>query len=378
LIRVAFIIDTIASPTAGTEKQLLLLLNALSREHLEPTLCCLSSSEWLENNFKTCPLINLEIASFKNISLPAKLWRFSSFLRSHKIDIVQTQFRDSNYAGVLAAKLAGVRAIISTRRGLPYWRNSLELSILRTFNSAVNVFVANSRASGDFFCTRERISPEKMKVIYNGIDVADYPADEETRAAAKSQLGMDLQTRTIGIMANMRPVKGIDVFLHAAALVKKQCAKVKFIIAGEGTEKENLKVMAGELGLGNDAVFLGPRDDVPRLLPALDIGVLSSHFESFSNSIIEYGAAALPSVCTDVGGAREVIIDGETGYLVPAGDAEALADRIVRLLNNPSSRKMGTLARQRVRNLFSINATASQYQELYLQTLDSAKPLHHS
>lgn len=378
MIRVAFIIDTIASPTAGTEKQLLLLLKAFSREQIEPTLCCLYSSEWLEREFKTCPLVNLEIASFKDIRLPAKLWRFSSFLRSHSIDIVQTQFRDANYAGVLAAKLAGVRAIISTRRGLPYWRNGLELSLLRVFNSAVNVFVANSRASGDLFCTRERISREIMKVIYNGIDIADYLTDEETRAAAKSQLGIAPQTRTIGIMANLRPVKGIDVFLRAASLVKKQCNAVKFLIVGEGTERENLMSMAGELGIGSDAAFLGRREDVPHLLPALEIGVLSSHFESCPNAIIEYGAAALPAVCTDVGGAKEVIVDGETGYLVPAGNAEALADRIVHLLNNPSSKEMGTLARQRVQNLFSIDSTARQYQELYMRTLDSAKPLRHS
>ena len=374
MIRIAFIIDTIASPTAGTEKQLLSLLKELSREQIEPTLCCLYSSEWLEREFKACPLVNLEISSFKDMRLPAKILRFYSFLRSHSIDIVQTQFRDSNYAGIFASKLAGVRAIISTRRGVPYWRNGLELSLLRRFNAAVNVFVANSRASGDFFCTRERISPEKMKVIYNGIETADYPADEKTRAAARSQLGIDPQTKTIGVMANLRPVKGLDVFLRAAVLVKKQCNSVKFIIAGEGSEKEKLKTMAGELGIGSAVAFLGSREDVPRLLPALDIGVLSSHFESFSNAIVEYGAAALPVVCTDVGGAREVIVDGETGYLVPAGSAEALADGILRLLNNPSSREMGTLARRRVQRLFSMNTTALQYQELYGQTLDSSGP----
>jgi L-malate glycosyltransferase len=378
VIKVAVIIDTIASPTAGTEKQLLLLLKAFAREQIEPTLCCLYSSEWLEKEFKTCPLINLEISSFKDLRLPAKLNRFRSFLRSQSIDIVQTQFRDSNYAGILAAKLAGVRAIISTRRGEPYWRNGFELSFLRLFNSAVNVFVTNSRASADFFCAREQISPEKMKVIHNGIDVADYPTGEAFRSAAKSQIGIAPQTKTIGIMANLRPVKGIDVFLRAASLVKKQYNAVKFIIVGDGTERENLRAMAGNLGIGSDAIFLGRREDVSRLLPALDIGVLSSHFESLSNAIIEYGAAALPTVCTDVGGASEVIIDRETGYLVPAGNAEVLADRIVRLLNNPSSREMGILARQRVQNLFSIDSTARQYQELFKQALDSAKPLHQS
>jgi L-malate glycosyltransferase len=378
VIRVAFVIDTIASPTAGTEKQLLLLLRAFSRTKVEPVLYCLYSSEWLEKEFDICPLVNLGIASFKNIRLPARLWKFKSLLRSRSIDVVQTQFRDSNYAGVLAAKLAGIRAIISTRRGEPYWRSAAELSFLRAFNSAVNVFVANSRASGDFFSARERISPEKMKVIYNGINVADYPTDEETRSAARAQLGIAPKTPTIGIMANLRPVKGIDVFLRAASLVKRQFTDVKFVIAGEGAERNNLTALAGELGIGSDAVFLGRREDVPHLLPALDIGVLSSHFESFSNSIIEYGAAALPVVCTDVGGAREVIVDGETGHLVPAGDAAGLAERLLRLLRNPESKKMGNLARHRVEKVFSINSTARQYEELYLQALDSPQTPHQS
>ena len=373
--RVAFLIDTISSPTAGTEKQLLLLLRSLAREQIEPVLCCLYSSEWLDQKFDLCPKRILDIASFKDVRLPAKIGRFCAFLRDQKIDIIQTQFRDSNYVGILAAKLAGVHAIISTRRGMPYWRNRLELSLIRRFNSAVHVFVANSRSTSALFCAREGIPPEKMKVIYNGVDVSDYPTDEKTRTASRTQLGFDPETRIAGIIANLRPVKGIDVFLRAASLVKKKFAQVKFVIIGEGNEKGSLMAMAGELGIGSDVVFLGQRGDIPRLLPALDIGVLSSHYESFSNSIIEYGAASLPSVCTDVGGAREVIVEGETGYLVPAGDAEVLADRLIRLFNTPSLRQMGILARKRIQDFFSISSTAQQYQELYLQLADSNKSL---
>ncbi len=133
--------------------------------------------------------------------------------------------------------------------------------------------------------------------------------------------------------------------------------------------------MAGELGIGSDVIFLGQRADIPHLLPALDIGVLSSHFESFSNSILEYGAAALPAVCTDVGGAGEVIVNGETGYLVPAGSPEALANRIVQLLDPSLCRQMGIRARQRIQDQFSMDAVVHQYQALYMQIADSAKSL---
>jgi glycosyltransferase involved in cell wall biosynthesis len=373
MIRIAFLIDTIGTPTAGTEKQLLLLLKTLSRERITPFLCCLRSSEWLEREFNECELVNLNISSYRDLRFPSRLRRFSSFLRGQYIDIVQTHFRDSNYIGILAARLAGTAAVISSRRGEPYWRNSLELSLLRLFDRGVHTFVANSRSSADFFCSHEGIPAAKMSVISNGIDVEQFAFTEEQRAAVRAQLGIDPGTWLVGIVANLRPVKGIDVFLRAAALVKKKLRQVRFLIAGDGEAKTDLMRVARALDLESDVLFLGSRQDVPRLLAAFDIGVLSSNYESFSNAIVEYEAAALPVVCTDVGGAREAIVDGMTGYLVPAGDAQALADRIGQLLTSTSLRGMGALGRKRASELFSIGATARSYEKLYLQVMDSSR-----
>jgi len=366
MIRIAYLIDTILSPTGGTEKQLLLLLNALSRDKFEPILCCLRSSEWLEREFRECPLINLGIDSFGNIKVIAKFYWFCRFLRRNQIDIVQTQFHDFTYFGILAAKLAGVRTIISTRRGMPYWQNSLELLFTRLINSAVNVFVANSNVSREFFCTVEHISQTKMRVIYNGIDVTRFPIDTETRDANRAKLGIDPGTHAIGIVANLRPVKGIDVFLQAATLVKRKLPNTRFFIVGDGPVKSELVSIANSLGLSSNVFFLGQRMDVADILAALDVGVLSSHSESFSNSIIEYHAAGLPVVCTDVGGAKEAVVNGATGFLVPAGDAPSLADRIIRILHTPSIRQMGICGRQRVRDLFSVQSMLQQYEELYM------------
>jgi L-malate glycosyltransferase len=372
MIKVAFIIDSIYSPTAGTEKQLLLLLNALSRDVVEPCLFCLHSSPWLENAFTACPWVNLDIASLKSVNTPARILQFRAILRRHNIDVIQTHFIDSNYAGILAAKLAGVKAIISTRRGMPYWRNPFELFLLRILNRAVDVFVANSQWSASSYGAAEGIPPDKMKIIYNGINIADFPIDDDVRAASRAQLEVDSNTRIVGIVANLRPIKRIDVFLRAAARIKSQSRNVRFIVVGEGEARNELMALAGELGLQSDVTFMGQREDIPRLLSAFDIGVLSSQSESLSNSIIEYSAASLPVVCTDVGGAKETIVDGATGFLVPPGDADVLADRIVRLLANPSMRQMGVLGRKRVQDLFSISSMARQYEELYRQMANSA------
>lgn len=370
MIKVAFLIDTIHSPTAGTENQLLLLLKNLSREKIEPYLFCLRSSDWLEKEFELCPLVNLNIRSFRDIKFPAQFWRFCSFLRRRHIDIIQTHFHDANYFGILSAKPAGVHAVISTRRGEPYWRNGLELRFLRLLDQAVDTFVANSKATAAFFCANERIQSAKMNVIYNGISTADFEFHDRNREQIRAQLGVAPDTRLIGIVANLRPVKSIDVFLKAASLVRKQFEQARFIVVGEGESKRDLLALAEGLRLVSDVCFLGRRNDVPRLLAAFDIGVLSSNYESFSNSIIEYQAAALPVVCTDVGGAREAIVEGETGYLVPAGDPETLADRIMQLLTNPSLRQMGALGRKRVQEVFSIGSTARSYEKLYMQVMN--------
>jgi L-malate glycosyltransferase len=370
MIKVAFIIDTIHSPTAGTENQLLLLLENLSREKIEPHLFCLRSSDWLEKEFRSCPLVNLEISSFHDLKSLAQFRRFCTFIRSRRIDIIQTHFHDANYIGILAAKPGGVRAVISTRRGEPYFQNRLELCFLRLLDRKVHTFIANSHASASFFCAHEKIPPAKMNVIYNGINLSDFSFHQEQRAAIRAQLGIAPDMRLVGIVANLRPVKGIEVFLRAAAFVRKQFRQVRFMVVGEGEEKGNLLALTEKLDLRSDVCFLGRRNDVPRLLAAFDIGVLSSNYESFSNSILEYQAAALPVVCTDVGGAREAIVDGTTGYLVPAGNPEAMADRIGHLLISSALRQMGALGQQRVHELFSINVTAKSYETLYMQVMD--------
>lgn len=127
-----------------------------------------------------------------------------------------------------------------------------------------------------------------------------------------------------------------------------------FVIAGEGDLKKGLSELAGQLGIQCDVFFIGRCEDVGRLLAASDVGVLSSKAEGFANAILEYMAAGLPVVATDVGGVREAIGEGETGYIVPSGDDEKMAERIIQLLNNPErARSLGKLGRSIVAEKFS-------------------------
>src|SRR6185295_1108079 len=142
-------------------------------------------------------------------------------------------------------------------------------------------------------------------------------------------------------------------FLRAAARAYQAYPQSRFILAGEGELTSAMREMAGQLGIADQTYFIGRTERVAELLAISDVCVLSSLAEGFSDSILEYMAAARPAVVTDVGGAREAITDGESGYLVPAGDDQVMAERIIRLLSdNERAQAMGQRGRRAVEQKF--------------------------
>jgi glycosyltransferase involved in cell wall biosynthesis len=162
------------------------------------------------------------------------------------------------------------------------------------------------------------------------------------------------------------------MFLRAAARVRAAVPDAGFAIAGEGELMEELRQLATELGIKDDVFFLGRCDKVAELLFASDVGVLSSKAEGFANAILEYMAAGLPVVATDVGGAREAIAEGETGYLVTSGDDVKMAQRIIEVLNDPSrARAMGQRGKSIAAERFSCDRHLQNTLELYDELLST-------
>jgi glycosyltransferase involved in cell wall biosynthesis len=183
--------------------------------------------------------------------------------------------------------------------------------------------------------------------------------------------------RFVTLIANMRhPLKDQATFLRAARRVRAQVPEAAFILAGEGELLEETRGLAAQLGLERDAFFIGRCAKVSELLSISEIGVLSSKgVEGLSNSILEYMAAARPVVATDVGGAREAIVEGETGYIVPPRDDETMARRIVSLLRDPErARTMGESGLRVVKEKFSCQAQVERLENLYDELLAAAKP----
>jgi len=366
MVKIAFIIDTIESASAGTEKQLLMLIKHLDRSRFRPYLCVLQPSEWLQQEFNLCPVFVADIHSFKSISVVRGMTGLVRFLKKEQINIVQVQFRDASIAGIIAARLSGIPAIVAARRNQGYWIRPIDRVISSVLNRFVKIFVANSFHTKKWVVEHEGISAERIKVIYNGVDLSTFQRTPVTqRKDYRIVLGIPENAPVVGIVANLRPVKAIDVFIRAAALVKKDFPHTRFLIVGEGIERNKLEHLARDLNLNGCLQFLGCREDVTALLSVFDIGVLSSSSERFSNAVVEYFSAGLDVVTTDVGGCREIIDGVGSGQVVDVGDWSALAESVKHYLQTMIIHRRNSTASVWVQKHCGIECVISQYNELY-------------
>jgi len=359
-LRICFLIDELA--TAGTETQLLALIRHLDRRRFAPHLCLLRgdrpSSRALEPD--DCPVTRLGVGALFRPSSLMKLWRFAGWLRRERFDVLQAYFPDSSYFGVTAAWLAGVPHRVRTRNNVGHWLTPLHRRLGRLLNRFTTATVANCRAARAALLDAERPAPESVVVLENGVDLRRFLAVPPLSPVSGSSL-------RVGAVANLRPVKGLDVLLRAAAKVVASHPGVRFCIAGEGEARSHLEREAVELGVADRVEFTGPVRTIPEFLSRLDIAVLPSRAEGMSNALLEYMAAGRPVVATAVGATPELIEDGVQGLLVPPGDVAALASGIARLLDDRElACRLGSDARRRAAERYSRAAMVRRFEEFYL------------
>jgi glycosyltransferase involved in cell wall biosynthesis len=288
-------------------------------------------------------------------------------LKSSRIDILHTHDFYTNVFGMSGGRLARLPVRVASMRETAEMRSAAQAHVQRFLYSLSHHIVANSNA------VREKLiadgtSPEKVTVVYNGLDLRRLET-KASRSEALAMLGLPAggPRRFISIVANMRhEVKDYPMFLRAAGQVKEVVPEAAFLLAGEGELTDSLRALARELGIYESTFFLGRCENVAELLSISEICVLSSKAEGFSNSILEYMAAARPVVVTDVGGAREVVVEGETGYLVPSGEDARMAERLIALLRDPEkAQSMGARGRRVIEERFSCEAQLARTEELY-------------
>jgi glycosyltransferase involved in cell wall biosynthesis len=311
------------------------------------------------------------------------------FLRRQRIDVLQVYFPDSTYFGVPVARFAQVPRIVCTRNNIGYWTTALHRRLGRFCHRLSAGLVANCQACSQAVTKGEGLSPRRIAVLENGVDLSRFPEPRWPYSSVPMPepvpFPLPLQessTRTgrgtdspnysarIGITANLRPVKALDVFVRAAGELTETHPQVTFHIAGEGGLRLELEKLVADLGL-TDRIFLpGTIEDVQNFLRDLDIAVLCSKSEGMSNAILEYMAAGKAIVATAVGGNVQLLEHERHGLLVPPGDPHALAEAMRRLLDDPAlAIRLARSARERVEERYSRQAMVRRFEDFYEQLL---------
>jgi glycosyltransferase involved in cell wall biosynthesis len=302
------------------------------------------------------------------------LWRLWRLLRRERPDVVHAHGSKGGLLGRLAARLAGVRRVYHTPHVYPFqWaRNGLArllyLSAERLLWRLSTRVVAVGRGQAEVALGMRVASPRRLVTIPNGVDADRFErlASAERRRRVRAELGISEEDLVVGMVARLAPQKGCGHFLRAAGRVCRQHPQTRFVVIGSGPLLPRLHALVAELGIRQNLLFLGYRQDAAELYAALDVFVLSSLWEGLPYVLLEAQASGLPVVASNIPGCRELVEDGVTGYLVELRNEEEIADRICKLLESPEKRsKMGQSARARVREDFRLDRFLELHAGLY-------------
>jgi sugar transferase (PEP-CTERM/EpsH1 system associated) len=299
-------------------------------------------------------------------------WRLARLLRRERIDILHAHQYTPFFYAVAARLPSGRPPILFTEHGRHQPDHPRRKRIL--FNRLMlrrrDRVVAVGDAVRQALLVNEGIPGGRIEVVFNGIDAERFEKRPGERALVRGELGLRPDEPVILQVARLDYLKDHATAVRAMARVVREKPEARQLLVGEGPEGRSIAAQVAGLRLERSVLFLGLRKDVARLLQAADIFLLSSVSEGIPLTVIEAMCAGLPVVCTDVGGTGEVVTDRQTGFLSPAGDDEALAGSILRLLGDPELRtRMGEAGRLRARERFSERRMADRYLALYGEML---------
>lgn len=370
--RLKVLLVTVGLGVGGTETQIFEMATRLDRDRFDVLVCGLKRSDVVAEELRArgARVVTLDGAGRGDVRV---LHRLARLVAAERPDIVHAFLGFANLASSLVGRLLKVPVIIWSYRDVEVWKTRAHWMMDRLALRWADAVTCCSDAVRRFVLAHVNGQAAKFLTIHNGVDIELF---RSPHAADRPALGLRDGVPVVGTVARLdEPKKGLAVLLHAMAELSGRpgAPDWQLLLVGDGPAREPLQRLVSRLGLAGRVVFAGQRRDVPSVLPVLDVFVCPSLYEGFGIAIVEAMAAGRPVVASAVGGVPEIVVDGETGLLAPAGDAAALADSIRRLLRDPElARRMGARGRDRARDLFSIDRMVRQHQRLY-ETL-SARP----
>ena len=363
---VVHIIDEL--PRDGAEMLLLDLLR-LRHPQLRYAVVCLIRGGALQPEFERIG-VPVTVLGRRGRYDPLLVLRLARWLRRQRASVVHTHLFTADSYGRLAARLAGVPAIFSTVHSIaPTGAGRARALVSRVLARLSTAVVGCSEEVAQTLVRRDGLDAERVHAIPNGIDLLRF--GEASGDGVREEFGLDARRRLIGVVGRLHPPKGHEDLLLALARLDPGLRRdLSCLVVGAGVLEAALRQRVAELGLQDCVIFTGLRTDVPRLVAALDVFAMPSHWEGLPIALLEAMAASRPVLCTRVGGIPDVVQHGDNGLLVESGDVDGLRGGIERLLRDPQlAARLAARARATVIERFDITRTAGAYNRLHCRAI---------
>jgi glycosyltransferase involved in cell wall biosynthesis len=364
---------------AGSERNITQLMRGIDKERFQLYMACIYAGKLAQSmREEGYPVFDLRRGGIYTVNGLRNIICLRNLIREKNISLIVTYHEASDFYGLALAKICNI-PIISSRRDMGY-KTRLHHKVAykltgRLFDAEITVsYAVKEEMIKQGWFPAQRIFP-----IYNGVDLNEYDVMEKNIETIKKNNRINPGHLVVGLVANLRRIKGVHFLIEAASMICKKRSDVEFVIVGGNLEeagygREDLESLAKRLEVDRNIHFLGKRSDIVDLISLFDVAVVASLSEGFSNTILEYMASSKPVVATAVGGNAEAVVHGKTGLLVPPGDSQALAAAVQLLLGNKEiASRFGTAARKRVEEMFTLEAMIKKYEQLFEQVILGGK-----
>lgn len=360
LPRILHIISTLER--SGAEKQLLLLSRGLAQQGFDVHVAALERGGPLTVEFRAAGVPTIVIGK-RLVSDPIALARLTRYAVHLGPELVHTWNFTANAYGRVAARAAGVKHVVAGEYAIDRWKGAWAWYVDRLLARSTDRFVTDSAAIRDHY-VEHGLPAERFTLIANGVEPA--PESNVTRAELLSELKCPVDARLIGVVGSLVPQKRLKDLIWAADLLRVLHDNLRMLVIGDGPERSMLERFARLASDLDHVRFLGHRDDVWRIMPHLDVLWNGDAAGGQSNAVMEAMAASVPVVASDVPANGELVVHGETGFLVPIAGRAARARATDQIFNDAALKtRLGAAAKQRMAEHFSVDQNVSRHEELY-------------
>jgi glycosyltransferase involved in cell wall biosynthesis len=346
----------------GSEKLALSIASHLDRDRFEFHFCGMDHGGELTDDLDR-QRIPHHLMNRKGLEARV-LGRLHRVIKQNRIQVVHSHHFTQLFYGGLPARLAGARIVHTEHEFFSYSQSEFSQMAIRPLSRLCEYVTAVGPEVADFFTQRIGLPRRLVTVVPNGVDVKAF---EHDAASVRRELGLNAHEIVIGTVGRLEPEKDQTTLLEMFRQIEPATAPVRLMIVGSGAKADELKATAHRLGIADRTLFLGLRHDVPRLLSAMDVFVLTSIREGLPISLVEAMAARLPVVASNVGSIRDLVREGQTGFVVPARDVASFKAAVDRLVGcRDLRRRLGESGRSTVEQSFSLSSMIRSYEDMYL------------